>query len=274
MTRLLYTIILVFSLGSLAIAAVDDTAIDNGSLRLIKLTTLDDFKKYSDQEMSEADIPPQLLESVTNSLHNELYGYFGIQARTKTQQEAYIGLVFVSNAYGDYYYEELGEALGFSTGEFANINTFLNGLYRGKGLAKPIMDMLWEQCKPFVGKHHNNWSPEDEKTTRSVSPFKGLRGIVDLSNIPCLQARLKYGCSLASIRGVEAWVWQWPPKLQVEWTSREKVLHEAAKKIIAESLESFRTEPSTPGEIPSTEIARQAVSKYYPGLEAGSETPN
>lgn len=104
--------------------------------------------------------------------------------------------------------------------------------------------------------------------TESELPFEGLRGIVSLSNVPCIRACLKYGCSLIDIEDVDSWVWQFPPKA-ARPTEKEVALCTAAETIIRESLNSFRAEKQEPGDIPSTAMAVGAVSKHYYGAGLG-----
>ena len=183
--------------------------------------------------------------------------YFAYKGATK------IGIISLSNAAGEFYADK-APAYGFSSGEYVCRDIFLDEGHKGKGYFSHLHAKVMELITPFIGRKHIVRNAANE-LVESESAFKGTRGLTALANVPSIRASLKAGATLVDIpEDRNQWIVQFPAP-QRALSERELELRQVADIIIAESLDSFRTEPFEYGDIPSTKEAQAAVQKHYYG---------
>lgn len=81
-------------------------------------------------------------------------------------------------------------------------------------------------------------------------------------NIPGVFSCLKVGATFVHVENARCWVLQFPGKANQDLNEQERVLGQMAEQIIAESLESFKSDSYLcDNTIPAEATA--AVDKYY-----------
>lgn len=247
----LFVFFLVSSVGAYAASEVVD---EEFSLRK---ATADDVRLVMSAAASVEEIS-HFVTYVTASFPCSIHGtYFAYKGATK------IGVIALSNAAGEFYADK-APAYGFSSGEYVCRDIFLDEGHKGRGYFSHLHAKVMELITPFIGKKHKVRNAANELVDSEL-PFQGTRGLINLSNIPSLRATLKAGATLVDIlEDRDHWIVQFPAP-QRALSERELELRQVADIIIAESLDSFRTEPFEYGDIPSTKEAQAAVQKHYYG---------
>jgi len=122
---------------------------------------------------------------------------------------------------------------------------------------KNIHDKIKELVTPHIGQKH-----KFPGQVESAQNFEGILGVIDLHNIPGVFACLKVGATFVHVENARCWVLQFPGKANQDLNEQERVLGQMAEQIIAESLESFKSNSYLLNDrIP--EEASAAVTKYY-----------
>ncbi|MEI7493518.1 MAG: hypothetical protein WCJ92_02840 [Alphaproteobacteria bacterium] len=245
----LFALFLVSSVGVYAASEVVD---EEFSLRK---ATADDVSLVMSDAASAEDIN-DFVSRVNASFPCSIHGtYFAYKGATK------IGVINLSNAEGEFYADK-ASAYGFSSGEYACYDVFLDEGHKGGGNFGHLHAKVMELVAPFIGEKHFVRNAANE-LVESELPFQGIRGLIDLCNIPSLRATSKVGATLVDIpEDRDQWVMQFFAP-QRALSERELELRRVADIIIHESLDSFRTVPFEYGVIPSTDKSIAAVSNHY-----------
>ncbi|MCX7351887.1 MAG: hypothetical protein NTW22_01200 [Proteobacteria bacterium] len=150
---------------------------------------------------------------------------------------------------------------GFKTGKYVNCSIVLDVRHQLQGHFKNIHDKIKELVTPHIGQKH-----KFPGQVESAQNFEGILGVIDLHNIPGVFACLKVGATFVHVENARCWVLQFPGKANQDLNEQERVLGQMAEQIIAESLESFKSNSYLLNDrIP--EEASAAIAKYYwPGL--------
>jgi hypothetical protein len=146
---------------------------------------------------------------------------------------------------------------GFKTGKYVNCSIVLDVGHQLQGHFKNIHDKIKELVTPHIGQKH-----KFPGQVESAQNFEGILGVIDLHNIPGVFACLKVGATFVHVENARCWVLQFPGKANQDLNEQERVLGQMAEQIIAESLESFKSNSYLLNDrIP--EEASAAVTKYY-----------
>lgn len=225
--------------------------------------TADILPEISIRKMTAADIPliaPEEYPSEVaakmseelNATHNcDIYGAYLIHlAETK------IGLFMLSD--GSENTVLAGAHIdGFKTGKYVNCSIALDSEHQLQGHFKNIHDKIKQLVTPHIGQKHK--FPDQVESTQN---FEGILGVLDLYNIPGVFSCLKVGATFVHVENARCWVLQFPGKANQDLNEQERVLGQMAEQIIAESLESFKSNSYLLNDrIP--EEASAAVTKYY-----------
>jgi len=146
---------------------------------------------------------------------------------------------------------------GFKTGKYVNCSIVLDVGHQLQGHFKNIHDKIKELVAPHIGQKH-----KFPGQVESAQNFEGILGVIDLHNIPGVFACLKVGATFVHVENAQCWILQFPGKANQDLNEQERVLGQMAEQIIAESLESFKSDSYLLNDrIP--EEASAAVAKYY-----------
>jgi len=225
--------------------------------------TADILPEISIRKMTAADIPgltvdlcsaeaAEKMSAELNATHDcDIYGAYLIHlAETK------IGLFMLSD--GSENTVLAGAHIdGFKTGKYVNCSIALDSEHQLQGHFKNIHDKIKELVTPHIGQKHK--FPDQVESTQN---FEGILGVLDLYNIPGVFSCLKVGATFVHVENAQCWILQFPGKSVKDLTEQERELGRMAEQIIAESLESFKSDSYLLNDrIP--EEASAAVAKYY-----------